>query len=70
MTRLPALSFSVRETGKACSNTDWPSVICFPSVTKGYPEFSIRKGLATPARVVVFTIDVSQLMRAGERVIH
>ncbi len=53
MTRLPALSFSVRETGKACSNTDWPSVICFPSVTKGYPEFSIRKGLAKPARVAV-----------------
>ncbi|ELE1958659.1 hypothetical protein QNE55_002544 [Vibrio vulnificus] len=70
MTRLPSLSFSVRETGKVCSNTDWPSVICFPSVTKGYPEFSIKKGLAKPVRVVVFTIDVSQLMRAGERVIH
>ncbi|AAO08034.1 hypothetical protein JKP28_01050 [Vibrio vulnificus] len=70
MTRLPSLSFSVRETGKACSNTDWPSVICFPRVTKGHPEFSIKKGLAKPARVVVFTIDVSQLMRAGERVIH
>ncbi|EPZ2422491.1 hypothetical protein ACXLRA_001076 [Vibrio vulnificus] len=70
MTRLPSLSFSVRETGKACSNTDWPSVICFPRVTKGHPEFSIKKGLAKPARVVVFTIDVSQLMQAGERVIH
>ncbi|ELK8587231.1 hypothetical protein MO988_13350 [Vibrio vulnificus] len=70
MTRLPSLSFSVRETGKACSNTDWPSVICFPRVTKGHPEFSIKKGLAKPARVVVFTIDVSQLMRVGERVIH
>ncbi|MCF8777283.1 hypothetical protein LZU85_00605 [Vibrio sp. IRLE0018] len=70
MTRLPSLSFSVRETGKACSNTDWPSVICFPRVTKGHPEFSIKKGLTKPARVVVFTIDVSQLMRAGERVIH
>ncbi|BAC97683.1 hypothetical protein [Vibrio vulnificus YJ016] len=45
-------------------------MICFPSATKGYPEFSIKKGLAKPARVVVFTIDVSQLMRVGERVIH
>ncbi|MEF1173230.1 MULTISPECIES: hypothetical protein [Vibrio] len=69
MVRLPAFSFSISGRGEASS--DWPASLNFPLVPSGQ-EFSIMGALPRKPTVMIFTIDLSQVLRqsAPSRVIH
>lgn len=68
MVCLPALSFSVYESGTNASST-WPTAIYFPKVSAGV-EFSIENALPKWPTLNVVFIDLSQLMQVATRVVH
>jgi len=69
MTRLPAFSFSISEPGGNEASSTWPTAIHFPLVPAG-PEFSIENALPKRLAVTIFTIDLSQLFKGEDRIIH
>ncbi|EPF2928001.1 hypothetical protein ACSL9C_000843 [Vibrio navarrensis] len=69
MTRLPAFSFSVSESGQRGAASHWPDTQNFPQVT-AHPIFSIASYLPRAWPRLVFVLELPATSQKQPPVVH
>jgi len=68
---LPTFTFSISEFNSSNASSTWPAALTFPTSPSGR-EFSIMDSLPKPSTLLVFSVDLFQVLNQTQksRVVH